>query len=762
MKLLLGAILIFTLFVIGHYIFKIHERMKEKDTKLGHTVAWLLKIGFVIIVFNIINLFSPFKLPSLIAYSVYFIASNWLLFFLLRFSIEFIGERVDQHVHQGLMILFLVLDSVSLALNPVFKHLFDITSSTWCGEPGFFNIITKPPFYIHYFLDMLLVLFCFMSLFYRSYKSAAFYRKKYLSIALILVGIVILNVLTFDKAVDFSVFGYVIEGICIYYCAFVFTPQQLLPKSLLHVSDEMTVGIIVYDAEGVLMYKNKKAEQLLDEESPFVNLYGVPLRTLCREFFYEQDDSFTKQEKLYKNDIPRVFNIQMKKIYDDRNQLEGIYYIFKDATDELEHQNQEKFLAAHDGLTGLYNKQYFYEKTEQYINFHPNKEFLMICTDIREFKMINDFFGTHIGDQVLINFAKMLSSQLSEASIYGRIENDIFGILMAKDRYDEEDFSAKAQEAFESCIDTDISFPTINYIGVYEITDRSIPASVMCDRARMAITSIKGSFHKRVAYYNDTLRDNIMHEQELITDLDRAIENGEIKMYLQPQMDSGGVMRGAEALVRWEHGEKGMIMPGDFIPVFEKNGLISEVDKHIWELACKQLRKWKAEGKEELYISVNISPRDFYFLNIYQVFTELVVKYDIAPQNLKLEITETAIAMDVERQLELIERLRGYGFIVEMDDFGSGYSSLNMLKDIQVDVLKIDMAFLRKSKDEDRSKKILHMIINLSKQLGMPVISEGVETKEQVEYLSDFGCDMFQGYYFAKPMDVASFEKLYL
>lgn len=565
-----------------------------------------------------------------------------------------------------------------------------------------------------------------------------------------------------NKAVDLSIFAQLLEGICIYYCVFVFTPQQLLPKTLMQVSNEMDLAIIVFDADKKLLYRNEKAEQYLDTESAIRNLYGVTLFDLCQSDFYEQTDKFTKLETLYQNDKPHKFEIQMKKLQDDGNLLEGTYYIIKDATEELKQQDKEKYLASHDGLTGLYNKQYFYEKTEQYINYHRNKEFLMICTDIREFKMINDFFGTQTGDQVLINFAKMLSEQLSDASIYGRIENDIFGILMAKDKYDEEAFSAKAQEAFESCIDRDISFPTINYIGVYEITDRNIPASVMCDRARMAISSIKGSFQKRVAYYNDTLRDNILYEQELIADFDHAITSGEIQMYLQPQMDNEGHMLGAEALVRWIHSEKGMIMPGDFIPVFEKNGLISEVDKHIWELACKQLKKWKSEGKENLYISVNISPRDFYFLNIYHVFTDLVVKYDIAPQNLKLEITETAIAMDVNRQLELIDRLRSFGFVVEMDDFGSGYSSLNMLKDIQVDILKIDMAFLRKSKDEDRSKKILHMIIDLSKQLGMPVISEGVETKEQVDYLSDFGCDMFQGYYFARPMDVLSFEKLYL
>lgn len=759
MKLLLGVILILTLLVIGHYIFKVHGRIEEN--KLGHTVAWLLKIGFIVVLFNIINIFTTTQLASHIAYSVYFISTNWLLYFLLKFSIEFIGSRIDKHINRGLMIVILMLDCISLALNPIFHHLFDITSATWAGETGFYNIATKPVFYIHYAISIMLVLFCFISLFYRAFKAAAFYRKKYLSIALILVAVVALNILTFDKAVDYSVFGYAIEAICIYYCVFVFTPQQLLPKTFLNVADDMIAGLLVFDAENNLLYKNKKAQQLFDETTPFINKYGVTLESLCKANFYEQDNEFNKQVTLFKNEIPRVFDIQMKKLYDDGMHLEGTYYIIKDSTEELEHLDQEKFLASHDSLTGVYNKQYFYEKTEQYINFHPDKEFLMICTDIREFKMINDFFGTKIGDQVLINFSKMLSNQLTEASIYGRIENDVFGILMAKDKYDEEVFAAKAQEAFDSCIDTGISFPTINYIGVYEITDRSIPASVMCDRARMAITSIKGSFHKRVAYYNDTLRDDIMYEQELITDLDHAIASGEIMMYLQPQMDSAGNMRGAEALVRWIHGEKGMIMPGDFIPVFEKNGLISEVDKHIWELACKQLQKWKKEGKEDLYISVNISPRDFYFLNIYQVFTDLVVKYDINPKNLKLEITETAIAIDVERQLELIARLRKYGFIVEMDDFGSGYSSLNMLKDIQVDVLKIDMAFLRKSKDEDRSKKILHMIINLSKQLGMPVISEGVETKEQVDYLSDFGCDMFQGYYFAKPMDVTSFEKLY-
>jgi len=258
------------------------------------------------------------------------------------------------------------------------------------------------------------------------------------------------------------------------------------------------------------------------------------------------------------------------------------------------------------------------------------------------------------------------------------------------------------------------------------------------------------------------MRSNVKYEQELISGLSRAIENEELKMYLQPQTTKDGKLLGAEALVRWEHPEQGFIMPGKFIPVFEKNGLIAEVDKYMWETACKQIKKWNENGYEDLYISVNISPRDFYFLDIYQIFTDLIKKYDISPKSLKLEITETAIVMDVKRQMELIGKLRDAGFIVEIDDFGSGYSSLNMLKDLYVDILKIDMVFLRKSNDEERSKKILQMIITLAKQLGMPAITEGVETVEQVEFLSEMGCEMFQGYYFAKPMSVLDFEKQYL
>ena len=233
-------------------------------------------------------------------------------------------------------------------------------------------------------------------------------------------------------------------------------------------------------------------------------------------------------------------------------------------------------------------------------------------------------------------------------------------------------------------------------------------------------------------------------------------------VYLQAQCDSEGIVIGAEALVRWIHPSEGVMPPYRFIPLFEKNGLISKVDLFVWEEAAKLLRKWREEGKGEYYISVNISPADFYFLDIYKELVRIVEKYVIDPKRLKLEITETVIMKDVESRLMIVEKLRDYGFTVEMDDFGSGYSSLNMLKDISVDVLKLDMGFLYKTKDEEKSRKIIGMIVQLSKALEMPVICEGVETQSQFEFLRNIKCDYFQGYLFAKPVSVKEFEEIHM
>lgn len=758
MKLFLGLIILISIILLGIYTAKAFK-IKHKMAPL---VRKILLFGFIIMVFNLMSLVTENPFLCRIAYGGYFMTSDWLLYCLLQFSIEFIGSDFDKHVKRKYMILLLCVDSASVILNILTEHMFELHEVILFQTEHYYELDVKPLFFIHYTIIMMLAVFSLISLVYRTVKSPAFYKRKYMIIAGIMSVIVLLNMISVTSAIDISIIGYVLEGICIYYCVFVYTPQKLLSKTLLNVSQDMNVGLYVIDIDGNSIYSNKFADDLLGLNNLLINRNGMNVKEWCRDYYMNDADKLIKEETFYKGSDEVVLKVQLQKMMDSKNALQGGYFVIQDKTDEINSLRKEKHKSTHDSLTGLYNKSFFCEKSEEYIRKHPDIELLVICTDIKDFKMINDFMGMKTGDTVLTNFAKMLQKKICGAITIGRLTNDIFAILMLKDDYNEKLFAYAEREEFFAGVEIKATLPIVTYIGVYEVIERNLPVSVMCDRARMAISTIKGDYNKRIAYYNNKLRDNALYEQELISNLNTAIADKQLKMFLQPQTASDGTLLGAEALVRWIHPEKGPIMPGDFIPVFERNGLISYVDMYIWETACKYLRKWKKEGRESLYISVNISPRDFYFLDIYEIFTELIKKYNISTKNLKLEITETAMVMDFKRQLDLINKLRKEGFIVEMDDFGSGYSSLNMLKDIQVDVLKIDMEFLKKAEDEERSKKILEMIINLSKNLQMPVITEGVETEEQVRFLADMGCEMFQGYYFARPMAVEDFEQKYL
>ena len=302
-------------------------------------------------------------------------------------------------------------------------------------------------------------------------------------------------------------------------------------------------------------------------------------------------------------------------------------------------------------------------------------------------------------------------------------------------------------------------YPVLIQLGVYEVTREESDVITMFARARLALATLGEDFSKHIAFYDDDIRKEILWNQEIAAQLQEAIANRDIRPYLQPIVDGNGNIVGAEALVRWVHKEHGFLAPYKFIPSLEKNGKIAEVDKYMWRCACEILQKWKNKGWNQ-FISVNISPKDFYYLDVPKYITSLAKEYDLDPGRLRVEITETVMMNDTEKIIGILDEFRKGGFIVEMDDFGSGYSSLNMLKDMPVDVLKIDMKFLGKSDDEQRADTIVNSIINLSRELGITSLTEGVETEGQYSGLSDMGCKLFQGYYFSKPVPVEEFEAL--
>lgn len=421
-------------------------------------------------------------------------------------------------------------------------------------------------------------------------------------------------------------------------------------------------------------------------------------------------------------------------------------------------QYQHQF--THDKLTNLYRREYFFDKVREALLKNPDKEYYLVTTNIFEFKIYNELFGMDKGDEVLKAQAKFIEKSCDKNSIYGRLSGDEFGILVDSENYSESKIEEYASE-FQKMFSTN-RYRMKVYVGSYKIEDKKEAVASMCEKTKIAMETVVGQYQKCFARYDDRMFEKILDERKFIGEFQDAIADGQFCMYLQPQTHSDGKVIGAEALVRWKHPERGLVPPGIFIPLFERAGLVCELDKFIWEEAVKRLKVWKEAGREDLHISVNISIKDFEHLDLYKVFTGLVERYKVNPGRLKLEITETVMMDEIKDKLELLKKLQDYGFEIEIDDFGSGYSSLNMLKEISADVLKLDMGFLSKPANGLRAQMIIQAIISLSEELGMSVIAEGVEEYEQVDYLSKMGCGVFQGYYFSKPVDVETFQEKYL
>lgn len=412
----------------------------------------------------------------------------------------------------------------------------------------------------------------------------------------------------------------------------------------------------------------------------------------------------------------------------------------------------------YDSLTKAYNRYGFYKNAQKLIKEHTDTEYCLILSDIKSFKLINEIYGENIADKILIDEVNIIRQKMKGNSVQGRLNGDIIAMVIPKEYLSEKEFSDMIKLLSDRY--SNKNFRLHIYLGVYYIKDVNETIRQMVDKVSLVIMKSKGNMSNYILYYDENSYRNDIFKQQLIGEFETALNENQFCMYLQPQTDKDGNMLGAEALIRWNHPNMGLIMPGAFIECFEDAGLIYRLDNYIWEEAAKQLKIWKDSGYN-YYISVNISAKDFYHIDVYQTFKNLVSKYGIDTDKLHIEITETALSEDKQAAHKTIERLHDEGFIIEIDDFGSGYSSFNFLKDVCADVIKIDRVFLKKSSHEERGEQILRSIISLSHDIGMDVITEGVENVDQLSMLAKMNCDWFQGYYFSKPIAVVDFEEKY-
>ncbi|MDE6949331.1 MAG: EAL domain-containing protein [Lachnospiraceae bacterium] len=420
---------------------------------------------------------------------------------------------------------------------------------------------------------------------------------------------------------------------------------------------------------------------------------------------------------------------------------------------------QEQF----DTLTGIYIQNMFVHQTKKMLKENPDIEFMLLHFDIYQFQVYNSVFGRREGDKLICHIADMLRELEKHIKpvTYCRIEADVFGICMPRK---DGEFIQRLMDEFQKDLKAyQRDYNILSNLGVFYIEDREASVPAMIDHAKLASKECKGSYIQNYYIYTEQMGKSIEEAQAIVNDMEQAMKEEQFVLYLQPKYSLADYrLKGAEVLIRWVTPDKGMVSPGKFIPVFEKNGLIMKLDYYVWEQSCRLIRSWLDRGIKPFPVSVNISRVSMYNPRMVEEIHELTLKYDVPAELFQLELTESAYTDNPEAIKRAMRQLQEYGHTILMDDFGSGYSSLNTLKDISVDVLKLDMKFMAASGSENqkRSESIVANVIRLAKDLDLPVIAEGVEEKEQVEFLSSVGCEYVQGYYFAKPMPVKEYETL--
>ena len=415
----------------------------------------------------------------------------------------------------------------------------------------------------------------------------------------------------------------------------------------------------------------------------------------------------------------------------------------------------------YDFLTGIYGQQKFYQATRELLDQRAGANFAFIHFDIDRFRIINTLYGSKEGDR-LIHFGAGPIRKVMTAygrGTYGRLGGDVFGMCVP---YED---GAAIYHILEG-IRAEIRKHSVHYYletcaGIYLVDDPDMEVAAMHDNAEIAAAQCKGQYMVHDVLYTEEIGQKVLREQHIIDEMDAALAEQQFIVYFQPKYQLKKMAPyGAEALVRWKKPSGEIVLPNEFIPIFERNGFITKLDYYVWEKVCQFIDSELSQGRNPAPISVNVSRVNLYNPDFMDSLIDLIHRYHIPPHYLNLELTESVFSEDAELIQRAVNYLHDAGFTILMDDFGSGYSSLNILKDVDLDVLKIDMKFFSKGNTAEKGAKIIEAVIRMAESLDMMVIAEGVEEKHQVDFLNDLGCDYIQGYYFGRPMSQDQYEKL--
>lgn len=743
--LIISAILIIILFALMVFMYK-------KKNEYRRSIGLTINIGIFSTIAYCIFLLAKSQTSAVLFDSIYFIGTDWLAMGMYLFAIDYTEiTKKNRSLIVKICGGCCLLDTISLLINNKTHHMFNLVEMVSASGIHYWGNDFYALHYVHLGMCYVMVGLTFIYFAGSLIKAPVIYKVKYSSIFIAYLIVILANFscYTLNTPFDISVilYGLIASFIC-YFSTFSY-PKKLLEQSLLMVNETISDAVLYFDLDNNCIYANKLAQKIFSDKNGFSNHMAEEYRESLSINLEGEEEEFSKVNDTFVVDgYDRHYEVEYQKKYLNKK-LIGSYMKLSDKTEEYEVFRREKYSATHDELTDILNRNGFCEAVDSSIAHEGVENKILLVSDIKGFKFINESFGEEIGDEILKKQAKLFNTYAHTDDIYARIIDDKFAIYMSKDYYSEElflDCIKKMQRLADNTI-----YQMHIHVGVYEPHSKNETAQIMLDKAFMAIQRLSNDYNTVFSYYDSALMEIELRNKNICDNFETALKSGQIKMYLQPIVNLLDKESGAEALCRWDDPLRGLLIPEDFLPVLEKNGLVYLLDEFIWEEAFKMLQMWGHNGHEKRYISVNVSVKDFYYTDIYKTFVALAEKYDVNPQQMHIEITETVLMADFEKAQEVSSKLQKYGFKIAIDNFGNGYSSLNMLKDFKADILKIDMIFLQHTTKHYRNSIILEAMISLAQTLDMEVVACGIENQEQYLAVEDYCCENIQGNYIAHP-----------
>ena len=749
---------IFSAFSVVSAIYLLHfvrTISKARTDAKEPTILVICTISAMLLIYSFF-LMSEFYNKALILFCVYKVCAIWTYYLAFSFNHAFTNTTKKLGFIKEFYFILCFIDSVLLLANARVNVIFDLVPAH--TKAGFFywGIEYTSKFGFHKLVCAILS-FSSLALLISSIVKAPSYNKvKYVTIltseSLVLIANYVFNSL--NLPLNISLLMLVASSIFIanYVNKDFSAPVLIGPLSA--ITESINDIIFCYDSSENLIYANSAAKNVFKKSNDNLENFAKEFR---QNFLKNRP---TELSLKLENGEERYYITEYKDFFISNSNI-GSYLRLQDKTKETLESRRKNYIATHDLLTGLFNRSGFFKKMQEALYQNTFKNPILICTNIKDFKLINTIYSEQVGDSVLQNQTEVMKRLPGhKKSIIGRIADDKFAILMEKQDFDKDIFEEVFNEV--SCIIEKTLYNIQIVAGIYEIYDKKDTVQSIYDKAKISLDAIKDSDNQIFSFYNPSMMEKMLKEKDIVNDFEKSLNEKQFSIQLQPVIDNDGNVLGAESVVRWNNPKYEDLTPSSFLDVLERTSLIYKLDVYVWELVAKKLHEWKERGFADRFISVNVSSKDKFFIDIIKTFSELIKKYDISPQNFKVEIRETAMLENPEKTIAIFSQLKKLGIKVYIDNFGTGFSSLNVLKDFIADGIKMDTSFLSESKVSGKNKIILQTMISMSSDLGMEFNAKGVESENQMLALSKMDCKLFQGFYFSKPLPVKTYEAKYL